>query len=143
MKTQEEIILQLKEKGYRSSNARNILLEAVYESREPLSVADFQKIFAKRKVKVNRTTIYRELNLLKKESVLIELQLKDGKRRYELEDRAHHHHIVCIRCQKVEDVMVCHTRTLIGKVLKQAKNFSEIVNHTSDFFGLCKKCVKS
>jgi len=143
MNTLKNSILQLKKKGYRSSKVRNVLVEVLYRGHEPLAVADFQEIFTKKKISVNRTTLYRELNLLTKEGILVELQLKDGKRRYELADRDHHHHVVCIECQKVEDIVGCHSESFEKEVLNQTKNFVKIINHTSDFFGLCKICMKS
>ena len=133
---------QLKNKGYRFSSVRNVILESLSKNKKPLSVFDFQRLLKVKKLNVNKTTVYRELKSLKKESIILELQLKGSKRWYELAEREHHHHIICVKCDKVEDFAGCDSKNLIDKALKQAPDFAEITNHTVDFFGLCKSCAK-
>lgn len=135
-------LLQLKNKGYRFSEVRNYILTSLSNNKRPLSVSDLQKRLKLEKLYANKTTVYRELNSLKKEGIILELQLKDNKRWYELSSRDHHHHIICVKCDKVEDFDGCDSEKLINKALKQAPDFAEIINHTVDFFGLCKSCAK-
>ena len=135
-------LLKLKNKGYRFSEVRNLILTSLDNNKRPLSVTDFQQSLKLKKVSANKTTIYRELDSLKKEGIILELQLKGNKRWYELSSRDHHHHIICVDCDKVEDFAGCDSKNLINKALKQAPDFAEITNHTVDFFGLCKSCAK-
>ena len=118
------------------------ILTSLDDNKRPLSVFDLQKLLKAKKLAVNKTTVYRELNSLKKEGIILELQLKDNKRWYELASRDHHHHIICTECDRVEDFGECDLENLINKALKQAPDFAEITNHTVDFFGLCKSCAK-
>lgn len=134
--------LKLKGRGYRFSEARNYILTFLSNNKRPLSVSDFQRMLKSKKMLVNKTTVYRELNSLKKEGIILELQLRGNKRWYELASRDHHHHIICTKCDKVEDFEECDYENLINKALKQAPDFAEITNHTVDFFGLCKSCAK-
>lgn len=90
---------------------------------------------------MDRTTLYRELNFLKKEGIILEMQLKDGKRWYELASKDHRHHIVCVKCDKINDLVGCDAK-LIDKTLKQSPDFAQIQSHTFVFFGLCKICAK-
>ena len=142
MKSLNNTLLQLKNKGYRFSAVRNLILTSLDDNKRPLSVFDLQKMLKLKKLKVNKTTVYRELNSLKKEGIILEIQLKGNKRWYELAERDHHHHIICVKCDKVEDFDGCDSKNLINKALKQAPGFAEITNHTVDFFGLCKSCAK-
>ena len=135
-------LLKLKNKGYRFSEVRNLILTSLDNNKRPLSVTDFQQSLKLKKVSANKTTIYRELDSLKKEGIILELQLKGNKRWYELSSRDHHHHIICVDCDKVEDFAGCDSKNLVNKALKQAPDFAEITNHTVDFFGLCKLCAK-
>ena len=135
-------LLKLKNKGYRFSEVRNLILTSLDNNKRPLSVTDFQQSLKLKKVSANKTTIYRELDSLKKEGIILELQLKGNKRWYELSSRDHHHHIICVDCDKVEDFAGCDSKNLVNKALKQAPDFAEITNHTVDFFGLCKSCAK-
>ena len=133
---------QLKNKGYRFSAVRNYILTSLDNNKRPLSVFDLQKLLKAEKLIVNKTTVYRELNSLKKEGIILEIQLKGNKRWYELSARDHHHQIICTECDRVEDFAGCDSDNLINKALKQAPDFAKITNHTVDFFGLCKSCAK-
>ena len=138
----KNMLLQLKGNGYLFSEVRNLILTSLDNNKRPLSVTDFQQSLKLKKVSANKTTIYRELDSLKKEGIILELQLKGNKRWYELSSRDHHHHIICVDCDKVEDFAGCDSKNLVNKALKQAPDFAEITNHTVDFFGLCKSCAK-
>ena len=142
MKNLNNPLSQLKSKGYRFSIIRNFIIELIKKSGKPLSVSDVQKFIKKKKLSANKTTVYRELELLKKEGIISEMQLRDNKRWYEFTGIKHHHHIICLKCEKVEDFTGCDSKKLINKALKQAPDFAEIINHNFDFFGLCKSCAK-
>ena len=137
-----DTLSQLKNKGYRFSAVRNVILESLSKNKRPLSVLDLQKTLKSKKLAVNKTTVYRELDSLKKEGIILEIQLKGNKRWYELSARDHHHHIICTKCDRVEDFAGCDSDNLINKALKQAPDFAKITNHTVDFIGLCKSCAK-
>ena len=135
-------LLKLKKKGYRFSVVRNFILDSLSRNDKPLSVFDLQELIKKEKISADKVTIYRDLNFLKKEGIILEIQLKGDKRWYELADREHHHHIICTNCNRVEDFSGCDSKNLISKALKQAPSFAQIINHNFDFFGLCKSCAK-
>jgi Fe2+ or Zn2+ uptake regulation protein len=140
MNNLEEALLKLNNQGYRSSASRNLILSLLAKSCKPLAVLDFQKLFKKNKLNVNRTTLYRELDILKKEGLVSEIQLKDSKKWYELANQTHHHHVICTKCGKIDNVVVCDVK-LADKILKLMPGFSSIDSHTFVFFGLCKSCA--
>ena len=117
-------------------------MDSLSRNDKPLSVFDLQELIKKEKISADKVTIYRELNFLKKEGIILEIQLKGDKRWYELADREHHHHIICTNCNRVEDFSGCDSKNLISKALKQAPSFAQIITHNFDFFGLCKSCAK-
>ena len=137
----DEALLKLNQQGYRSSASRNLILSLLTKSCKPLAVLDFQKLFQKNKLNVNRTTLYRELDILKKEGLISEIQLKDSKKWYELANQAHHHHVICTKCDKIDNVVVCDVK-LADKILKLSPDFASIKSHTFVFFGLCKACAQ-
>ena len=143
MRRSDNTLSQLKSKGYRFSAVRNFILESLNKNEKPLSASDLQKLFKNKNLPANKVTLYRELNSLKKEKIILEMQLKGDKRWYEPAGRRHHHHIICTSCDKIEDFVGCDSNKLIKKALKQAHGFAEITNHNFDFFGLCKSCAKN
>jgi len=54
----------------------------------------------------------------------------------------HHHHLICLECDKVEDVELANDLNEIEKRILQ-KNGFKIINHTLEFYGLCKQCSSS
>ena len=140
MKNEETIFNEIKKLSPRLTKTRRGLIEALYRSPAPLSVPDILVALEGKGVVVNKTTVYRELERLEKMGHVHGVQFQDRKQYYELTSRGHHHHLICMQCEKVEDVDVNESELLQEekKVSKQ-KNFT-VLRHSLEFFGLCKKC---
>jgi Fur family ferric uptake transcriptional regulator len=67
--------------------------------------------------------------------------LGDGKTRFEFADREHHHHAVCVKCKKIEDVAVSEDKLKLEDRLITKNDFN-ITHHTLEFFGICGTCNK-
>ncbi len=108
--------------------------------KQPLSFDDLQIILPRRRIASHKATLYREIQFLKDRGIIEEINLQDGRGRYELKGRSHHHHIVCVKCHDVKDV------PLEEKELKREKQAIEkatkftILKHSLEFFGLCANC---
>ncbi len=90
------------------------------------------------KLKVNKTTVYRQVEKLLAEGILIEVELGDGKKRYELKSLVHHHHLVCKKCGSLEDISL-DERIILDEVSKKS-NF-KVEDHSLEFFGICVNCI--
>ena len=89
-------------------------------------------------LKVNKTTVYRNLNTLLVENKITELDFGEGKKRYEL-NKKHHHHLVCNQCKKIECFEI--TQDLRQQEAEITKNTEfKITSHVLEFFGVCKGC---
>lgn len=129
----------LKRKGHKVTKVRHALISLLEKVSHPISVGEILQLLAKVKLTPNKTTIYRELFFLKKEGIILEIQLGEDKKRYETAFRTHHHHVVCIKCEKVEDVILSEELHNEEKKIEKEKNFT-IVNHSLEFFGFCSNC---
>lgn len=89
-------------------------------------------------LKVNKTTVYRQLDKLVQNGVVQEINFGDGKKRYELAGR-HHHHLICDSCGKIIDIDNCFPENFEKTV--KIKNGFEIKRHSVEFFGLCSQCT--
>ena len=125
----------------RFSAVRNFILDSLDKSVRPLSAVDLQKILKKKGLAANKTTIYREVDFLKKEGLILEVRLAENKKRYELSSREHHHHIVCLKCKKIEDVILKKDLQEQEKNIAKEKKF-KVINHSLEFFGICENCQK-
>ncbi|MEK7606577.1 MAG: transcriptional repressor [Patescibacteria group bacterium] len=135
----EQQLAKLKEKGKRTSVARGAILQLLMENSTPLSAAEILAGLTRRSLGVNKTTVYRELELLCGEGVLRELEFGDRKKRYEMTSEGHHHHLVCTICRRVEDVELPRDLDLQERQIERQKKF-KILNHTLEFFGICRDC---
>lgn len=89
------------------------------------------------KIGVNKTTVYRQIEKLLSQSIIIEVELGDGKKRYELMSLDHHHHLLCKICGKLEDIKL-NEKQLLNEVAKKS-NF-KVDSHNLEFFGRCINC---
>lgn len=131
---------QLKESGERITPIRTALLDILSKIHEPRSPQELLAALAKRGFKANKTTVYRQLEVLRYYNIIQEVNFADRTKRYELVSEAgHHHHLVCLDCGRVEDV------TFPTDLEKQEqeiwrKNKFKVLQHSLEFFGLCKNC---
>lgn len=129
--------MDIKELGLKTTKARVGLLEILKTGR-PLDVAESIKLLKKRGIKADQATVYRSLATFSKKGVVREIHFNDGVVRFELAKRPEHHHAVCIKCGSVEDIMDCSVEK-IEKEIQTKKGFT-VMNHSLEFFGVCKKC---
>lgn len=135
----ETILYKLKNKGHRLTKVRRALVDVFTQSEAPLSALDLQGYLEENNIKVNKTTIYRELNFLSGQKVIHEIHFGDGKSRYRACPDIHHHHVICVRCSRVEELVTEEDFTKEERVISCDLNF-KVLYHTLEFFGLCGDC---
>ena len=130
------------------TNPRILVLEALLEIKNPITVEDLQ---SKLQDKVAKSTLYRVLNDLKKINIINEFTSPDNNIVIELslEDDPHHHHLFCSDCGEVIDVELSNNfEKLLTKEIKRIeKKFNFIIeDHRVEMFGqcteLCINCIK-
>ena len=121
------------------TNPRILVLEALLDNKNPLTIDELQ---SKLKNKVAKSTLYRVLNDLKNINILNEFTDPNNATVVELllEEDSHHHHLFCSDCGEVIDVELSDEFELMlvkemEKVQKEL-NF-EIKDHRVEMFGLC------
>lgn len=136
-----EILFQvIKEKHLRLTKTRRAILELFSSTHTPLSVLHILDALAMQKLRVNKTTVYRELETLETVGIVRGMQLQDRKQYFELATRSHHHHLVCLECDRIEDVDVNESELLCEEQkVSREKNFT-IFRHSLEFFGICRTC---
>lgn len=130
----------MKQQGLRLTKTRVALADIFSESKEPLSVPFLQSALERYGQVVNKTTVYREIERLEQFGIVRNVELGDRSRHYELAFAEHHHHLVCIECEGIEDVDL-DEKDLSKEEKKffQERNF-KVLRHSLEFFGLCQRC---
>jgi Fe2+ or Zn2+ uptake regulation protein len=132
----------MKKKGYRSSNVREAILTILKQNIGPITISVLTIGLEKLGLKPNKTSIYREMDILLKEQVIEEFDLGEGKKRYELKPvKGHHHHLICSNCGKVECLEMDSDLEKLTKQIEHNTNY-KISKHNLDFEGLCPRCQK-
>ncbi|MCG6551705.1 MAG: transcriptional repressor [Candidatus Magnetominusculus sp. LBB02] len=135
-----QILKALKDKGFRLTKVRKLIIEIfLSNSAAPISAVELKARLMAADADANKTTVYRELDFLSEQGIVVEVNAGDGKKRYELNRDGHHHHILCLRCSAVECVTVdnCTLQEELKRV--DSKSF-KITGHSLNFFGLCEEC---
>lgn len=139
---EESILSLLKKEGVKITNTRKLLLEFLTSVSSPVSVFDILEFFSKKKNPVNKTTIYRELEFLLGKEIVRSVYIDEKQMKYELASD-HHHHLVCQKCEKVEEISLEEMEkvfTSFEKKLLKKHSFKNII-HSLEFFGVCKNCA--
>jgi Fur family transcriptional regulator, ferric uptake regulator len=90
---------------------------------------------------VGLPTVYRILETLAGCGILLTAANEDRQLRYFIcrgIEGGHHHHFICLRCGKVEEVNVCLMEELEKYVKRHLK--AKVQNHFLQIEGLCAKC---
>jgi len=88
---------------------------------------------------MDRVTVFRTINSFVESDLLNKLEFNEGKSRYELSLREHHHHLICANCGDVTCVDECGISNLEKKIEKETGFKTN--SHRVEFFGICKKCT--
>jgi Fe2+ or Zn2+ uptake regulation protein len=126
-------------KKVRMTPARRALFEIFLNTTKPLSVAKIITDLFDKDIRVNKTTVYRELEFLLHQGIVSEVFINSGKKFYESAETKHHHHLICKRCGIIEDV-VLENDLGYEEIKIEKENGFKIQNHSLEFFGLCINC---
>lgn len=125
---------KLKNEGGRLTEIRKQMVTLLEKARNPVSVSEMLS-----KIDANKTTIYRQLTYLKLKKMITEVDLLDGKKRYELSEKGHHHHLICTNCGKILEITLKSDLKKEEQLIEKQNNF-KVTKHSLEFFGLCANC---
>jgi Fe2+ or Zn2+ uptake regulation protein len=136
------LLVRLKDSGCRITRTRRAALEVLTGSRVLLSADDLRQALAGSGLKVNKTTVYRELSFLKGRGILHEIHFGDGTVRYRICPDTHHHHVICLNCKRAEAVALGGALEELEAEIGRSKGF-RVLHHSLEFFGLCPDCCRT
>jgi len=133
----------LQQRGVRLTRQRRVLLEVMDSAERHLDAGAILERARKIDPNVHRVTVYRTLDLLKRNGLIDELDLlhlRGGQHFYESRGPRDHIHVACLRCGVVREF----ESTLYEKLMKQIETDCGIkisVTRT-EVGGYCEKCRK-
>ena len=132
------IVQALDAGGYRLTGPRRALADLINEYNGHFTAAELEKLARERRLGTSRATLFRLLDVLTELNVVERLDLPTGEHAYVPCARAHHHHVVCLRCGRateVDDAGVAEAVAEIGR-----RSGYRIDSHRLELFGLCHHC---
>ena len=133
-----DILSRLKDKGYRLTPQRMMILDAVEAADDHISAEEIYTHVCERYPNLNISTVYRTLELLKELELVTETDMGDGRVRYHSIRKGHHHHLVCHKCGNIID-MDESVLSPLKSVLSRDYGFEAELRHMA-IFGLCRDC---
>ena len=133
----------LTKRGVRLTRQRKILIEVMDHAERHLDAGAILDRAQKLDPRVHRVTVYRTLDLLKRNGLIDELDLlhlRGGQHFYESHGPRDHIHVACLKCGTVREF----ESPLYEKLKKQIEKDCgiDISTARTEIGGYCKKCGK-
>ena len=130
----------LREKGYRLTPQRMLVSEALHNANNHISAEEIFEQLHARYPYSNISTVYRTLELMKRLNLVTETDFGEGRVRYHVAEKGHHHHLVCRTCGKTIDLNESMLNPLKGTLLRDY-DFEADLRHLA-IPGECDDCRK-
>lgn len=133
-----ELISELRRAGHRLTPQRDLILSTLVESPGHVTAQTILGAVRKQYPRVNKSAVYRTLDLLTELGLVHPTDVGGGQRVYELHRHPHHHHLVCRRCHATQRVDA-HLFLPLQRSLRARYGFAADLDHFA-VFGMCRRC---
>ena len=129
----------LRKKDFKLTDQRKEILKVFLNTERHLSVEDLYNIAKKKDPSIGQATVFRTLKLLQEADIAKEVDLGDGKVRYEHKyGHGHHDHLICVRCGRFIEAVDLKIEKLQDDLCKKHGFLAQ--RHKMEIFGICKRC---
>jgi Fur family ferric uptake transcriptional regulator len=129
----------LREKGLKLTPQRRLIVDIIHDAHSHLSADEIIDIVNGRMPGINRSTVYRTLDVLEQAGSVVKTESR-GRFIYHHAEEGHHHHMVCINCGWTEE---CSTDIFDSAraALSKQHGFQARIGHAV-ISGLCSRCSR-
>lgn len=127
----------LHERGFRVTPQRQLILDAVCAGAGHTTPEEIYERVRTTAPHVNRATVYRNLDFLCEMRLVVAAHI-GGRMYYEIAGDAPHHHLICRRCDRVEQIGHEALKSVIARIERE-HGFAVDMDHVA-LFGLCARC---
>lgn len=122
---------------YRRTSQRALILQELQENRQHITADQLYGLVRKKMPKISLATVYRNLEFLVGSGVIGRLEIRGRQMRFDY-DPAVHDHVVCVRCQRVENVLSGQEKEVYPS--HDMVDGYIITGCRVEFAGLCPRC---
>ena len=91
----------------RDTHQRDAIRKALLNAGRPLSISEIFESAQNEAAGLGIATVYRNLNALQKEGLIVQVDLPGEPARWEALPDGHHHHFLCRTCNKLFEIQGC------------------------------------
>lgn len=130
----------LREQGYRLTPQRLAILTVLRNAHGHLTPAEIYQQVAQEIPGLTEATVYRTLNFLAEQRLVLVAHLGRGQLVYEFTEHDHHH-LICRQCGEMQEIDHQELKELYEQFFD--KTGYQINTIHSTFFGHCPECLES
>jgi Fe2+ or Zn2+ uptake regulation protein len=128
---------ELKDRGYKLTRQREALLDALGEVELPATAQELFERVIKKDPGINFSTVYRNLEILVEEGLVLQVERGREASYYELKQpEKHYHHLICKGCGSIQKTDFCPFKNM-----PPSKDFVA-TEHRFEIYGFCKQCMQ-
>lgn len=131
---------ELQEASLKATPIRVAVMQFLESTEQPVDAQSIINYLKQKHVDADPATIFRMMNDFLEKGITRQIQLNEGKARYELSNKRHHHHLICTNCGKIKEVEGDFLKQMEEEIYKDKK--FKVKDHSLEFFGLCADCQK-
>ena len=124
----------LRDFGLKNSKQKEQILKVLFQNDEHLSANEIQSKLNK---KISLTAIYQFLNFLCENSLVVSFD-ENGTKKFELNLKSHHDHLICTKCGKIQSFCDEKIEQRQDEICSTYKFLTQ--GHTMILYGICQKC---
>ena len=140
---QGDLVIQAWDEALRGANLRatrqrRTVLEALRARPDAVTAQDLHMELRQAGESIGLTTVYRTLTALS-DAGFLDTFTRDAEQAFRLCGDAHHHHLVCETCNRVEEITADEVERWVGEVA--TRRGYVVTGHRADIFGVCPRCT--
>ena len=125
--------------GHRVTRQRALILDAVCAGDGHTPLGEVYTRVRRADRSVDRSTVYRALRLFEEVGLVVAADTGGGETYYEIKRPQPHHHLVCRRCRKEQEIGDAALGAMSDEVLRR-HGFQVATDHLV-LFGVCAACL--
>jgi Fur family ferric uptake transcriptional regulator len=136
--TEERIVQELSQAGYRITQPRRAVIRVLLEDEGYSSPAEIRERARQHCPSVGQVTVYRTLDLLSRLGFVRRIHTEDGCHGHASARLGHRHHLICRRCGAAVEFEGCDLSPFLARVGGETGYLIE--EHLLELVGLCPEC---
>ena len=139
MAVQPPILSAVADAGYRLTRPRQAVADLIGGHVGHFTAAGLLAEAKRRRLRIGRATLFRNLDLLTEIGALERLDLPSGEHAYvACAPEQHHHHVVCRSCGRSVEVEDSGLQSVVNEIARRSGY--AIDTHRLELFGTCAQC---